>query len=50
MGLVVGAHRLNCIMSCGILVLQPETEPVSPALEGGFLTTGPPGRSQEGGS
>ena len=29
----------------GILVPQPGIEPVSPALEGGFLTTGPPGRS-----
>ena len=26
----------------GILVPQPGIEPTSPALEGGFLTTGPP--------
>ena len=26
----------------GILVSQPGIEPTSPALEGGFLTTGPP--------
>ena len=31
--------------ACGILIPQPGTEPVSPALEGGFLTTGPPGKS-----
>ena len=31
--------------ACGILVPQPGTEPSSPALEGGFLTTGPPGKS-----
>ena len=49
-GLVVAAHRLNCITSCGILVPQPEIKPVSPALEGGFLTTGPPGKPQEGAS
>ena len=27
-------------------VSQPGTEPVSPALHGGFLTTGPPGKSR----
>ena len=27
---------------------RPELEPVSPASAGGFLTTGPPGKSQEG--
>ena len=26
-------------------VPQPGTEPMSPALQGGFLTTGPPGKS-----
>ena len=31
--------------ACGILIPQPGIEPVSPALEGGFLTTGPPGKS-----
>ena len=39
------AHGLSRPMPCGILVPQPETEPTSPALEGGFLTIGPPGRS-----
>ena len=32
-------------MACGILVPRPGTELVSPALEGGILTTGPPGKS-----
>ena len=36
---------LSCPTACGILVPSPEVEPVSPALEGGFLTTGPPGKS-----
>ena len=31
--------------ACGILVPQPVTEPVPPALEGEALTTGPPGKS-----
>ena len=35
-------------MVCGILVHQPGIEPMSPALEGGFLTTGPPGKSLYG--
>ena len=33
--------------ACGILVPWPKIEPIPPALEGGFLTTGPPGRSLE---
>ena len=33
-------------MACGILVPPPGMEPMSPALEGRFLTTGPPGKSQ----
>ena len=45
-----GAWALECIglvaLTCGILVLRPGIEPTSPALEGGFLTTGPPGKSQ----
>ena len=32
-------------MACGILVPQPEIEPASPALEIGFSTTGPAGKS-----
>ena len=35
-------------MACGILVPQPGIKPASPALEGRFLTTGPPGKSLEG--
>ena len=31
--------------ACGILVPQPGIKPTSSALEGGFLTTGPPGKS-----
>ena len=37
---------LGCPAACGILVPRPGIEPVSPALEGGFLTTGPPVKSQ----
>ena len=40
------AHcRLSCPEACEILVPQPGIEPMSPTLEGGFLTTGPPGKS-----
>ena len=39
-------HGLNCPAACGILVPRPGIEPASPALEGGFFTTGPPGKSQ----
>ena len=39
----VSAHGLSCF-ACGILVPQPVIERVSPALPGGFLTTGPPGK------
>ena len=43
---VVVAHRwLSCSVACGILVPRPGIEPMSPALEGGFLTIGPPGES-----
>ena len=41
------AHRLSCPAECGILVPQPGIEPMSPALEGGFFMSGPPGKSQE---
>ena len=34
-------------MACGLLTLQPGIEPTSPALQGGFLITGPPWKSQE---
>ena len=38
-------HGLSCPKACGILIPGPGIEPVSPALVGGFLTTGPPGKS-----
>ena len=38
---------LSCLEECGILATQSGSEPTSPALEGGFLTTGPPGKSLE---
>jgi len=46
-GSVTGVHRLRLPTACGILFPQPGIQPVSPALEGKFLTTGPPGKSQE---
>ena len=39
------ACRLSCLITCGILVSWPGIEPASSALEGGFLTIGPPGKS-----
>ena len=45
MASVVAVHRLSCPAACGILVPRPGIEPASPAQEGGFLTTGPPGKS-----
>ena len=48
--LSVAARRLSCPAACGILVSRPGIESRSPALEGGFLTTGPPGKSQLPGS
>ena len=44
-GSVVVACRLSCPETSGILVPQTRIEPMSPTLEGGFLTTGPPGKS-----
>ena len=46
-GSVFVVLRLSCPKVCGISVPQPGIEPASPALEGRFLTTGPPGKSQE---
>ena len=42
---VVAAYQFSCSVACGILVPQPGIEPMSPALQGRFLTTGPPGKS-----
>ena len=47
-GSVAVARGLSCPMACGILVARPGIEPASPVLEGGFFTTGPPGKSQRG--
>ena len=43
---VAETHRLSCLVAYEILALRPEMEPTSPALEGRFLTTRPPGKSQ----
>ena len=48
MGSVVAACGISCPADCGISVSLPGTEPTSPALQGRFLTTGPPGKSQGG--
>ena len=37
--------RLSCSEACGILVPWPGIEPMSPALQGRFLTTKPPRKS-----
>ena len=38
------ARRLSYLAACGILVPPTRIEPMFPALQGGLLTTGPPGR------
>ena len=43
-GSVVVAHGLSCPTACEIFLGQ-ESNPLSPALAGVFLTTGPPGWS-----
>ena len=45
-GSAVVVSGLNCPVACGILVPRRGIEPMSPALEGGFSTTGPPGKSR----
>ena len=40
---VVEAHGLSCPTACGVLVPRPGIEPMSSALAGGCLTTGPQG-------
>ena len=42
---VVVARGLSCTAACGISVPRPGVDTMSPALEGRFLTTGPPGKS-----
>ena len=39
---------LSCPAACGTSVLWPGIKPESPVLHGRFLTTGPPGSSQQG--
>ena len=38
-----GGSLLSCSRACKILVPQQGIEPMSPALQGRFLITGPPG-------
>ena len=38
------ARRLSCSATCGTRVPQPGVRPTFPALQGGFLTTGSPGK------
>ena len=45
-GSAVAACGLSCPVACGMLVPWPGMESTSPALEGEFLTTGPPGKSR----
>ena len=42
---VVAACTLSCPTACAILVPCPGLEPAPPALQGRFLTIGPPGKS-----
>ena len=42
-GPVILVRGLSYPVPCGILVPGPGIEPVSPALEGRFSSTGPPG-------
>lgn len=44
----VAGVRAQLPHCCGILVCQPGIKPESSALEGGFLTSGSSGTSQEG--
>ena len=43
---IVVAHRFSCPAACGILIPPTRLKPVSPVLEGGFLTAGAPGKFQ----
>ena len=44
-GSVIAARRLSFPETCGILVPCRGIEPVIPAFQGRFLSTGPPGKS-----
>ena len=41
---LTGCSRFSCSTPCEMLVPQPGTEPMSPALQDGFFTTGQPGK------
>ena len=45
-GSIAAAYALSCPALCGILVPWAGIVPISPALEGKFLTSGPPRKSQ----
>ena len=45
MGSAAAVCGLSYLGACGILVLSPGIEPASSALEGRFITTGPPRKS-----
>ena len=42
---IVAAPGFSCSKACEILIPQPGIEPMFPALQGRFLTTGLPGKS-----
>ena len=42
---LVEARGLSCCSACGILIPWPRIKPESAALQGGFLATGPSGKS-----
>ena len=44
-GSFVVVRGISCSQAYGILVPQPGIEPAFPALQGGLVTTGPPGKS-----
>ena len=45
-GSVAGAHGVSRLVTCGNLIPRWGIKPASPALQGGFLTMGPSGKSQ----
>ena len=47
-GLIVSGCGFSCSTACRILVPWPEIKPLFPALQGGLLTTGSPGKSKRG--
>ena len=46
MGIVEAAHGLTSSMARRVSALPPGSRPAAPALQGGSVTTGPPGKSQ----